>query len=479
MSWAWTRPTPTPPSAPIPLADSHTSLGGARDTVGRPVSEQPDSTHVLSSHKREIERFRIRVMSGPDAAAVVDSDGVELTVGSAPGNHLRLADPAVSRHHCTFRLTPAGVELRDLGSTNGTTLGGYRMSVAFVSHGAVIGVGESLLSFEETSEKVTEPISAEPCFGPVLGQNQAMRRLFAIAKRIAPSDATVLLEGETGTGKGMIASAIHDASPRASNPFVVVDCGALPPTLIESELFGHEKGAFTGAKAARSGLFESASGGTVFLDEIGEMPRELQPKLLRVLENREIRRIGSDSRVPVDIRIIAATNRDLRRDVNTGAFRSDLWYRLNTFRLEVPPLRDRLDDIPLLVAHFYSQLADDPSSSPPTELVSAMSRGLWPGNVRELRSAVERAIIFDNPEAWNESDVAPPATPEPSVFEPSVSFRAAKLRATRRWERAYLEELMRRHDGNLSRAARAARMDRGYLRELLRRHEIRAGAAAR
>jgi len=439
------------------------------------VTEQPNSTHVLSSQNREIERFRVRVMGGPNAERVVESQGVELTVGAAPGNDLRLSDPAVSRHHCTFRLTPDGVELRDLGSTNGTTLGGYRISVAFVSHGAMVGVGESLLSFEETDEKVSEPLSDEPYFGPVLGQNQAMRRLFALAKRIAPSDATVLLEGETGTGKGMFASAIHDASPRAAQPFVVVDCGALPPTLIESELFGHEKGAFTGARSARDGLFESASGGTVFLDEIGELPRELQPKLLRVLENREVRRIGSDTRHPVDIRIIAATNRDLRRDVNAGTFRSDLWYRLNTFRLEVPPLRDRRDDVPLLVAHFYSQLADDPQSPPPPALIAAMQRGVWPGNVRELRSAVERAIIFDNPEAWDESEVSPKPDPDPHLFEPSVSFRAAKLRATRSWELSYLEDLMSRNDNNLSRAARAARMDRGYLRELLRRHGIRTG----
>jgi two-component system response regulator GlrR len=432
------------------------------------VNEPQDSTNILSSQNRVIERFRIRVVGGPDVDQAAESSGVELTVGAAPGNHLRLSDPSVSRHHCSFMLTPTGVELRDLGSTNGTTLGGYRVSAAFVNHGAMIGVGESLLSFEETDEKLSEPLSKEPCFGPVFGQNESMRHLFALAARIAPSNATVLLEGETGTGKGLFASALHDASPRAAEPFVVIDCGALPPTLIESELFGHEKGSFTGAKAARKGLFEAASGGTAFLDEVGELPRELQPKLLRVLESREIRRIGSDVRHAVDIRVIAATNRDLRRDVNSGAFRSDLWYRLNTFRLEIPPLRDRRDDIPLLVAHFYAQLADDPQSPPPPALVAAMQRGNWPGNVRELRSAVERAIIFDDPHAWNESGVS-------QRLEPSVSFRAAKLHATRSWEQSYLEELIGRHDGNLSRAARAARMDRGYLRELLRRHEIPTG----
>jgi transcriptional regulator with GAF, ATPase, and Fis domain len=435
----------------------------------------PDSTHILTSQQRVIERFRIRVVGGPDVDQSTESTGVELTIGVAPGNHLRLTDPSVSRHHCSLNLTPAGVELRDLGSTNGTTLGGYRVNSAFVTHGAMIGVGASLLAFEETNETLSEPLSSEPYFGPVLGQNQSMRRLFAMAKRIAPSDATVLLEGETGTGKGLFAAAIHEASPRAAQPFVVVDCGALPPTLIESELFGHMKGAFTGAGANRKGLFEAASGGTVFLDEVGELPKELQPKLLRVLESREIRPIGSDVRHPVDIRVIAATNRDLRRDVNAGTFRSDLWYRLNTFRLEVPPLRERRDDIPLLVAHFYAQLADDPGTPPPPELIASMQRGSWPGNVRELRSAVERAVIFDDPDAWRDGEVALRLEPAASTFEPSISFRAAKLRATRRWECSYLEELVRRNNGNLSQAARAARMDRGYLRELLRRYKIRAG----
>jgi transcriptional regulator with GAF, ATPase, and Fis domain len=373
-----------------------------------------------------------------------------------------------------FVLTPKGVEVRDLDSTNGTTLGGYRINSAFTTHGAVIGMGETQLAFEETSESVREPLSRSRNFGPVLGQSDVMRRLFALAERVAATEATVLLEGETGTGKGLFAGAIHGASPRAAQPFVVVDCGALPRSLIESELFGHEKGAFTGAQSTRVGLFESASGGTVFLDEIGELPVDLQPKLLRVLENREVRRIGSAAPHPVDIRVIAATNRDLRRDVNAGAFRSDLWYRLNTFRLVVPPLRERLEDIPMLVASFHSQMVEDAEAAPAPELIAAMQRGSWPGNVRELRSAVERAIIFDDPGAWSPDFGIESAGGDSPDFDPTVTFRAAKLRAVGRWERTYLEELMRRADGNLSRAARAAKMDRGYLRDLLRRHGVQA-----
>jgi len=389
---------------------------------------------------------------------------------------MQLHDPSVSRHHCVLEVGAEGVLLRDLGSTNGTTLGGSRIITAFASPGAVIGVGQSLLSFERTHRHLEEPLSDEPQFGEVLGQSVAMRRLFAQAKQIANSDATVLIEGETGTGKGLLASAIHEASLRKDGPFVIVDCGAIPATLIESELFGHEKGSFTGASAMRVGLFEAASGGTVFLDEIGELPLELQPRLLRVLENREIRRVGSQTTRPVDVRILVATNRDLRHEVNTGSFRADLWYRLNTVRLVVPPLRDRAEDIPLLTAHFYAQVAPDPESPPPPDLVAAMQRGMWPGNVRELRSAVERGLIlgaFDAPhEMAPRADDASAARPE--EFEPGTSFRAAKLRAVQRWESHYLTELMRRNEGNLSQASRAARMNRGYLRQLLRKHGVRA-----
>ncbi len=409
-------------------------------------------------------------MTGPDAEAVVESSGAELTVGTAPGCDLRLSDPAVSRHHCALVSGPRGVELRDLDSTNGTSLGGYQIFSALLSQGAMISIGQTLLAFEETGEHVTQTLSTESSFGEVLGESDAMRRLFEIAQRVAPTDATVLLEGETGTGKELFAEAIHANSPRADGPFVVVDCGNLPATLIEAELFGHEKGAFTGAQTDRVGMFDAASGGTVFLDEIGEMPLELQPKLLRVLEKREVRRIGSNVGTPIDIRVIAATNCDLRREVNAGSFRADLWYRLNTFRLSIPPLRERRDDIPLLVSHFYSQLVE--GSAAPTELVAAMQVGSWRGNVRELRSAVERAVITDNPYPDNGASVwAEP--PTAADFDESQSFRAAKLRATERWDRVYLQELLRRHDGVILRAAQAARMDRGHLRRLLRRYGMR------
>jgi DNA-binding NtrC family response regulator len=306
-----------------------------------------------------------------------------------------------------------------------------------------------------------------------------MRRIFAMLPRLAESDATILLEGETGTGKGLLASAIHEASPRARGPFTVVDCGSIPPNLIESELFGHEKGAFTGATSARVGAFELARGGTVFLDEIGEMPLDMQPKLLRALEDRLIKRIGGSEQIQLDIRIIAATNRDLRSEINRGRFRSDVYYRLNTFRIRVPPLRERRGDIPLLVAHFYSQLAPT-GDAPPAELLADLARHDWPGNVRELRSAVERTVLLGDPNVWRE--ISDDHTPDPVVapaaedarFVGGMSFRAAKELAVAAWEREYVRALAANHGGNLSRAARAVRMDRNHLRELLVRHHIRS-----
>jgi DNA-binding NtrC family response regulator len=255
----------------------------------------------------------------------------------------------------------------------------------------------------------------------------------------------------------------------------VLDCGSIPPTLIESELFGHDKGAFTGAATARVGGFEAAHGGTVFLDEIGEMPLDMQPKLLRAIEDRVVKRIGGNDQVRLDIRIVAATNRDLRSEINQGRFRSDLYYRLNTFRLRIPPLRERRDDIALLVAHFYRQLAPT-GDPPPADLIADLVRHDWPGNVRELRAAVERAVLLGDPAVWSalSGDAPAAAAADPGQFDDSASFRAAKERAVAAWEREYVRSLIARHDGNLSRAARAVRMDRNHLRELLRRHRISA-----
>lgn len=432
--------------------------------------------------QRQVGRFRIHVVSGPDKGIEKVSENAEFYVGLAPANQLILSDKAVSRHHCSIQATTDGFLLRDLGSRNGTTLGGYRISAAYLTPHCLIGVGQSTLEFVALADPIIEPLAERGQQGRLLGESAAMRHIFAILPRIAASDSTILLEGETGTGKGLLAELIHERSVRSNGPFVVIDCGSIPPSLIEAELFGYIKGAFTGAHSSRAGAFEGAAGGTVFLDEVGELPLDMQPKLLRALEERVIRRIGSLEPVRLDVRIIAATNRDLRYEVNRGTFRADLFYRLNTVRLRLPSLRERREDIPLLVHHFYQQFARAGDPPLPAPLLANFVNQAWPGNVRELRSAVERAVLMGDPASWFDMQQAieesassgPPSVPA-SVEDPTAtSFRAAKEKAIALWERGFIEALVKKNDGNLSKAARAARMDRNYLRELIRRHGINA-----
>jgi DNA-binding NtrC family response regulator len=404
-------------------------------------------------------KFRVGVVGGTPCAT---SSRAELTIGTAQGNDLVLADPTVSRHHCVIAVTPRGFQLRDLGSTNGTWLGGHRIEIAYIAPKSTFRVGGVTLGFDWLDDEIREELSTDDAFGEAIGRSAVMRRIFAILARIAPSDSTVLVEGETGTGKGLVADLIHRRSPRANGPFGVLDCAAIPPTLIESELFGHEKGAFTGAHGARVGAFEAARGGTLFLDEIGELPLDLQGKLLRALEERTIKPIGSTRTVRLDVRVIAATNRDLREEVNNSRFRADLYYRLDVIRIRIPPLRERREDIALLVNHYYRIFTGDEQATAPVSLVQPLSQQSWPGNVRELRSAVERAVLMVDPG----SEIAPTAMPS----DDRLSFREAKERVVAAWEATYLRELVARHGGNLTRAARAARMDRAHLRELLGRH---------
>jgi DNA-binding NtrC family response regulator len=421
-------------------------------------------TAPLLRDRVQIARFRLRVMTGPDAPHAIESAASEVTIGSGPDQNLQLTDQYVSRHHCVIRVSDDGLICEDLDSTNGTLVSGHRVTSAVIAPGDTIVVGETVLAVDVPGDTIDEPLSRSDHFGRVLGRSAAMRRLFALLERVTSSDATILIEGETGTGKSALAEAIHEAGHRAGKPFVVVDCAALPRHLLESELFGHERGAFTGAVDTRVGLFESASGGTILLDEVGELPLELQPKLLRTLERRTIRRVGSNRELPIDVRLIAATHRDLRRAINQRTFRSDLWYRINTVRVALPALRERRDDIPMLVASFYRELLGDPTANPPTELVWKMTCGTWGGNVRELRSAVERSLIGAPSDG---DDVTVDA-------EQGLSFRTAKNLAAADWERRYLSELLPAHDGNVSRAARAAKMNRSHLSELVHRHGLAA-----
>jgi DNA-binding NtrC family response regulator len=424
------------------------------------------------------------VVSGPATGLQRLIDEEEIRIGKATSNHVCVPDPTVSRFHCVIERTGRGLLLRDLGSFNGTQVGGCWVESAYVAPQIPITIGNSVMQICPADAEAPAPRTAGP---RVLGTSPAIQRIVSMLPRLAASSATVLLEGETGTGKSMIAELIHLMGPRAAGPFVVVDCGALSPGLVESELFGHEKGAFTGASDRRLGAFESAQGGTVFLDEIGELPLALQPKLLRALEERTIRRLGSTQPLRLDVQIVAASNRDLRQAVGEGRLRTDLYYRLDVLRVRVPPLRDRREDIPQLVEHFCRRTRAEISPSRLNRLKADFMDRRWLGNVRELRNAVERAVLlgeWDDTTEWATGAAGNvEGTPPPSVDEDpaaadsgllSVPFRTAKEGAIARWERRYLSALMLRARGSISQAARLAQVDRSHLRDLLRRHQIGA-----
>ncbi len=403
--------------------------------------------------------------------------GGRLTIGKAADNDLVLSDDTVSRHHCEIVRAPDGLHVRDLDSTNGTKIDGTRIREAMVQPGSVLKVGEVEIQFKPTAQRIELLPSDKTNFGPAIGQSLAMRTIFGILERIAPTDATVLLEGETGTGKDVLARAIWAGSTRGGKPFLVVDCGAVTYSLIESELFGHERGAFTGAVATRQGAFELADGGTVFLDEIGELPLDVQPKLLRVLETREFRRVGGNRTLSTNVRVIAATKRDLQREVAAGKFREDLYFRLAVVPVTVPPLRARRDDIPALVEHMLRSAGGGDLSIPP-EITQSLAAHDWPGNVRELRNVLERAIYMAQATGSRELGVVTLPTVSAAAegafhFEPEKSYRETRAKFDAEFERRYVKWLLGRHNGNVSAAAREAKMDRKHLHDMAKKHGLR------
>jgi two-component system response regulator GlrR len=421
---------------------------------------------------RAVGKFHLKAIDGPAAGKSWASTGDHCSVGSEPSNDFVIEDPTVSRFHCELHVDASGVRVRDLESRNGTLVDGVKVIAAYLQAGSILTLGRTKLQVALAQDRVTLPLSKHTELGSLVGSSAAMRHSFALLERAAASDATVLIEGETGTGKEGAAEVLHQLSARRDGPFVVIDCAAIPPTLLESLLFGHERGAFTGASERRVGAFEEARGGTIFLDEIGELSADLQPKLLRVLERREIRRVGSTKPIPVDVRVVAATHRDLRTGVNKGSFRADLYYRLAVVRIGLPPLRDRREDLPLLVDRILRSLQADPATAAllrSRESLAHLGSCAWPGNVRELRNYLERCIVFQQPLPLG--DVPTGDVPVADIWD----YAEAKQRAQAAFERRYLERLLARHEGKVAAAAAEAGVSDVYLYRLLKRHRTPEG----
>lgn len=436
---------------------------------------------VTQPGKMLVRKSKLFILSGTllGQEFIVDKD--TYTIGSGPNNDLVISDATVSKQHCELQFTNEGYVIRDLGSTNGTIVQGMMVGEAVMNQSTEFQLGETRIVFCPLREATEYNLSENESFGNLLGRSVGMRRVFYQAEKYAPTDVTVLIEGETGTGKEILAEEIHRHSPRANKPFVVIDCSALAKELVESELFGHKKGAFTGANQDRVGAFEHANGGTVFLDEIGDLAPGLQPKLLRVLEKREIRPVGSNEVRNINVRIISATHRRLDAEVNNGRFREDLYFRLSVVHLDIPPLRRRKEDIPMLVRKFLKDNGRQDILDQPQELektIEILSNHNWPGNVRELRNLVEIASYGERKtmdisallclgSLKNTDDQA-----SPSSFLSDQPFKDAKTNVIDEFEKNYLTGLIKRNDGNISKAAREADIERGYLRRLLKKHSI-------
>jgi len=441
------------------------------------------ATHTLVVENRttlKLRKCRLTVTAGPDQSKELISDKERIRIGAHSSNDLVLSeDRTASRHHFEIQYTERGYLVVDLNSTNGTFLDGRRIERAYLSPGSQIRAGSSTLTFAPIDEEVNIEPDRDGQLGGMVGQSVKMRQIFGLIKKIAPMDVSVVIQGETGTGKELVARAIHEGSARKRGPLVVLDCGAIPPNLIESELFGHEKGAFTGAVASRPGAFERANGGTIFLDELGELRLDLQPKLLRVLENREVRRVGGNDVIEIDVRVIAATNRDLVKEIQAGNFREDLYFRLSVINIGLPPLRQRRDDIP----HILRKALSDPEivakhgrkhfSQAATSMLKAYS---WPGNIRELMNVLSHVLTFSEQEEIDVGHLPPriqgQQKEQPLPFNEHLSFKDAKEQLLESFEREYISQVLRRCDGNISRAARESGLHRKSIERLVKKYSL-------
>jgi DNA-binding NtrC family response regulator len=417
-----------------------------------------------------VSTIRVEVVDGPDRGKQVVGDDV-VSVGTARDNALVVGDFTVSRYHLEVAVRPGGIAVSDLGSTNGTYVGPVRIERAIVPPGTLVKLGGTTIRFDDAVRKTVRLEGSHELVG-MRAASPAMVRLFADIERVAATPTSVLVVGESGTGKERVAEALHAKSGRAGEPFITIDCGALASSLLASELFGHERGAFTGADRVHQGAFERAGNGTVFLDEIGELPAADQSALLGVLERKRFRRVGGTAEIELGARVIAATNRDLRAEVNNNRFRHDLYHRLAVVVLRIPPLRDRREDIAVLVEHFARELGALESIEQVfgAEQLARWQRHPWPGNIRELRNAVEAALVVGPSPLTGEITALPAAVDDIGALPP---YKDARAGVVSDFERTYLTRLMAEANGNVSQAARKAKMDRSHLIDLLHRHGLK------
>ncbi len=424
------------------------------------------NTRSSTPHSEPIRPVCIEAVDGPAKGAQITLRVGTMVIGSSAECDLILADPKVSRRHCGAELLPGAVRIRDLHSRNGTLYLGARIDEARVPIGGTLVVGKTTLRFTPL-DPGQQPESERSELHGLLGTSRPMRQLFSVLERLGPTESTALIRGETGTGKDAVARALHALSPRADNKLIVFDCASVNPNLIESELFGHARGAFTHATTDRMGALEYASNGTIFFDEIGELSMDLQPKLLRALESREFKRVGCTQTRRTQARVIAATHRDLEAEVKAGRFRADLYFRLAVAVVDVPPLRNRPEDVPLLAKHFASSCRGEEVQLDASTL-AALQCESWPGNVRELRNAVERLVALGK---LGRSAAAAAIT--------GTTFKRAREWLVQQFEKDYLMAIVERHGGNISAAARESGLSRSQFYRLLWQHGLAEKEAER
>ncbi len=448
-------------------------------TSGETIPLTPDAAYPAAfglAAQARIRKMSLFIAKGQNAGSRRVIDKERFVVGKGSDCDLQFVDATVSRHHFSLDRQEEDFWIRDLGSTNGTSVDGVRIKEAMLSPGARIAFGRVELIFQPIYENVPPELETCDAFGGLLAVSPSMKSILGMLRKAGQSGTTVLLRGETGVGKSALAKALHAESNRKTGPFVVFDCGAVAPTLIESELFGVKKGAFTGAFESRPGACESASGGTLFIDEIGDLPLDLQAKLLRVIEEREVRRLGDTRAVKLDIRIVAATTKDLDQSVRQGGFRRDLYYRIAVLEVVVPPLRLRKEDIPALGNRFLCQISGAETwEALAPELKAELLAYHWPGNIRELRNALERLVCIGPAGLPSQSEVSNKSPSEVNplpAFDLDRPFKEAKDELLDAFETEYLKRLLARHNGCIAPAAREAGLNRKYFYDLLRKHQL-------